>query len=422
MKAAIFFCYLAVILMSVPTVRGQVPTADYDRLDSILLTGNPEAAMAYWSTVCSPTTEDTSAMACGVTTEELQKLLDFVAFFETEKPAYSWDVIADGKAKSEKYKESYAGPPAARAYQAFLDAADSSGWLKEIIYLRTARFFKIRFFKRTLAEAHSYYAQADKHFVEGKFDSADCALKAIRYEPGNHPALMAYADTISYLQQRVDRELLEIERQQYYWERTASVDSRFSFSLSARLIGQPGSNAFPLVMSSAGSTIQVEVSRVTPASRLGLGLQAWYRLNERTSVGVGVDKAKFVYSSMHTLQLIYFDFDVAYSRAFVGGRYLLRSAVGLRPYLNLELGVMRYKYDQINCVVRLVTSEYETYQVAADDFRSGEATFTFGMQFVPKSNSHWAISSEFSWYAPSKKHAFLPLPRVSIAMRIDLLL
>ncbi len=47
MKTAIFFCYLAIILMSVPTVRGQVSTADYNRLDSILQTGNPKAAMDY---------------------------------------------------------------------------------------------------------------------------------------------------------------------------------------------------------------------------------------------------------------------------------------------------------------------------------------------------------------------------------------
>ncbi|GEM_PF-2180114 len=276
--------------------------------------------------------------------------------------------------------------------------------------------------KRTLADAHSYYVKADKYFGEGKFDSADSVLKEIRYDAGNNPALIAYADTISYLRQRVDSKLLDIKQQHYYWGRTASVNSRFSFSLSAELIGQPGSNAFPLVMSNANSTIRVEVTRVSPTFRPGLGLQAWYQLNKRTSVGVGVSAAKFIYSGNHTPQAIFFDFDVAYSRAFVGGQYMLRNAVGLRPYLNLGLSVIRYKYDQFNCFVKPVSGEYETYQVAAGDFRSGEAKFTFGTQFVPESNSRWGISSELSWYVPFKEHMFLPMSRISIDVRIDLLM
>ncbi len=101
---------------------------------------------------------------------------------------------------------------------------------------------------------------------------------------------------------------------------------------------------------------------------------------------------------------------------------MLRSEVGLRPYLNVELGVMRFKHDQFKAVVYREASGYETYQVAADDFSSGETTFTIGMQFVPNSNSFWAISSELSWYLPFKEHTLLPLPRISIGMKMDLLL
>lgn len=411
-----------IILLSNICFGATIHADDYARLDSILMTGNPEAAMAYWSTVCNPVSEDNSTTACETTTEELQNLLDFVALFEAKKLAYKWEVIADRKGQSASYKESYAGSSAASAFQAFLGAADNDDWFKAIIYIQTARFFKIRFLKRTLVNAQSYYQQADKYFGEGNFDSADSALKAIRYDAGDHPALIAFADTINHLQKSVDQKLLEIKRQQYYWERTASVDSRFSFSFSAGLINQPGSNSFPLVMSSANSTIQVEVTRVSPNFRPGVGLQAWYQLNKRISVGGGVDMAKFTYTSVHTLQLIFFDFDVAYSRAFVGGQYFLRSAVGLRPYLNLGLGVMRYKYDQFDCVVKLVSSEYETFEVAAGDFSTGEAKITFGTQFVPNSNSRWAITSELSWYKPFKEHTFLPLPRSSFSLRIDLLM
>lgn len=422
MKTVIFFCYVAIIIGLTPTAHGQLPTAANSRLDSILQTGRPEVALEYWTTVCRLETEDSSKAAGMVTAEQLQSLLGFVALFEAQTPAYKSELIADSKSQSESYKESYAGPAAARAFQSFLDAADRGDRLNAIIFFRTARFFKISYLKKILAEAHSNYIKADKQFDEGMFESADSTLKANRYEAGNHPALMAYADTLGYLQQRVDGKLQEIAKWQFYWERTDSVDSKLSFSLSTRIVNQPGNNAFPLVMSNANFTLQVDVDRIIPTYRFGLGLQTWYRLNERTSVGVGVDVAKFSYSSVHTTQLIFFDFDVAYSRAFVEGKYLLRSAVGLRPYLNFGLGVMRYKYDQFNAVIYRESSGYVTYQVAADDFTSGNVSFTIGTQFVPKSSSSWAISSELSWYIPFREHEFLPLPRLSIGMQIDLLM
>ncbi len=239
---------------------------------------------------------------------------------------------------------------------------------------------------------------------------------------------MAYADTIGYLQQRVDRKLLEIERHHYYWERIAPVERRFCLELTGQLTNQPGSNALPLVMSNGSSLIEILVNRVPPAFRPGLGLQAWYRVGNRVSLGVGMDAATFSYSSVHTSQLIFFEFDVSYSRAFLGSQYLLRSAVGLRPYLSFGLGVMRYKYDRIKCIVFLEPSDPslapipEVYQVDAKTFTSGETIVTYGLQFVPRHNSRWAVTSEISWYRPFKKHAFLPLPRLAIGLRIGLLM
>jgi hypothetical protein len=422
MRTAIFVCYIAICLLFATSVRSRVTAADHDRLDSLLLTGNPQAAMDYWSIVCAPETEDTLAAPCQSTTELLQDLLDFVAVFENQKPAYTGEVIADGRTQSAKYNESYAGPSAARAFQSFVSAADGNDWLKAIVYLRTARLFKISFMTRTLADAHSYYVQADRYFDEGEYDSADSLLNSINYDAGNHPALLAYADTISYLQKRVDRKLLEIEKKQYYWERTDAVNSRFSFSLTGQLLNHGGSNAFPLVMSSTESTIRVEITRMPRSFRPGLGLQAWYQLNERTAVGAGVAATTFIYSSVHTPQLIFFEFDVSYIRLFLGGQYMLRSAVGLRPYLSLGLGVMRYKYDQIECVVLQPPSESVTYQVDAGTFSNGEVTITYGTQFVPNHDSRWGITSEMSWHTQFKTHAFLPPPRLSMAMRIDLLM
>ncbi len=423
MKTAIFLFYFTISLLLSSSVCGQTTTiTDRNRLNSLLLAGDPEAAMDYWLTVCKPVAVDTSSTACGTTIEQLQDLLDYVALFEEQKPAYTGEVIADGRTQGAKFGESYAGPSADRAFQAFLAAADGEDWLKAITYLRTARFFKIQFVTKTLVKAHDDYLLADKYFAEGEYDSADSTLKTIRFDASNHPNLLAYTDTISYLQQRVDRKLLEIEKRQHYWERTASVNSGLSFSLSGEFINQPGSKALPLIMSNADATIQVEISRVPPTFRPGLGLQAWYNLNERTAVGVGVNAAKFSYSSVHTPQLIFFEFDVAYSRAYLGGRYLLRSEVGLRPYLSLGLGVMRYKYDQIECVILLPPSETETYQVAAGDFSTGDASFTFGAQYVPNGDSRWAVTSEFAWYRSYGTHAFLPAPRLSFGMRIDLLM
>jgi len=428
MRTAIFPFYFAISLLLVSSVCGQVTTIDHDRLDSILLTGHPKAAMSYWSTVCHAATGDSPATPCLTTTELLQDLLDFVALFEEKKPAYTRQAIANGRTQSERYHETYAGSSATRAYQLFLAAADSEDWLQAIIYLRTARLFKILFVKKTLADAHQDYVQAKDYFTEGEYDAADSTLNSIRFDASNHPTLLAYADTISYLQQRVDRKLLEIEKRHYYWERTASVERRFCLSLTGQLTNQPGSNAFPLVMSNANATIQVDVTRVPPTFRPGLGLQAWYRLNKRTSVGVGVFAAKFVYSSVHTPQLIFFEFDVAHTRFFVGGQYMFRSAVGLRPYLSLGLGVMRYKYDQIECVVLLEPSDPslapipEIYHVDAETFTSSETVITYGVQFVPRPDSRWAVTSEISWYRPFKEHAYLPLPRLAIGLRIDLLM
>ncbi len=429
MKTAILTCCFTISLLLVLHTHIQAASAaERDQLDSLLLAGSPGEAVTYWSTVCSEPTEDTVATtACVTTTDLLQDLLNFVGVFERNGGAGIEELIADGRTQSARYHEEYAGKAADRAFRKFLVSADAEAGLGAITYLRIARLFKILYVKKTLYDAHRCYTLADGYLAGGDYEAAAGALDSIQFAPGNNSLLLAYADTINFLRQRVDRKLSDIAKHHDYWERTAAVARRLRFSLMTRLNNQPGSNAFPLVMSNANSTIMVEVKRVSPSFRPGAGLQAWYQVGERLSVGAGVAASRFTYSSVHTPQFIFFEFDVSYYSAFLGGQYLFRSEVGMRPYMSLALGGMRYKYDQFNCIVQRYQAPNgapvpEEFLVSAGTFSTGEATVTLGLQYVPRHNSWWAISSEISLSRPFDKHEFLPMPWLAIGLQIDVLM
>ncbi len=84
MKTTIVLCYFAINLLSASSPCGaEVSVTDADRLDSLLLTGDPKAAMTYWLTACGRVTEDTgTTVPCQTTTELLQNLLEYVTVFE----------------------------------------------------------------------------------------------------------------------------------------------------------------------------------------------------------------------------------------------------------------------------------------------------------------------------------------------------
>lgn len=405
---------------------------EIDRVDSLILSGDLESPTEQWAmldSIASQCEADSSAMARLAEYRTLfEDLVTYVALFSETKPASIATIISSGRDQVHLYTPDRAGDLAANAFQRFFSLSETPDSLETLKYLRIARMFKIRDREQLWNHAREQYARAHQHFRDSDPRFAKLVLDSITLDAVAIPSLASFANSLEILRRRTTEAIKRLEQREMLWEREEKTGRRIMVGLGGKLVHQPDASGRFMPMYNDNNSILVVPKRVAPNYRPSFGLEIWYPISDHFMVGAGGNLTRFKYTSAHTMELIFFDFDVSHRSLFLGTRWLTRNEVGMRPFLDLCYGLAWFEHDRIVCVAFHESSDPEAapipvdYFMDASSYRSNEFLATVGLQFVPSRNSPVAVSSALSFRTQSDSELFIRQPGTTFGLSVELLL
>ncbi len=419
------------VAMSSPVIAlGQSP--DFRTADSLLVLGRLEQVD---SILKSTEVEFTSNPPDSLQLKELGKyrvlfndLVQYVAQAGQAQPAALSLIAEDGRKSAHLYTESRAGRSAAAAYSKFEALSKSGPSVEATKFLRIARMLKIIYTDRTLSNTRRLMADASRSFDQNDLNRAAKELYSITWDPEHRLTEPGLADSLNALSGKVNRALARIEQRKYLWQQHEVVQSSYAFSLITHLAVQTPGTPMPLSIHNDTSTLRVTLSEQETRFPFAIGIQVWRSLSEKFQAGVTLYTVKYSFTTKLDPRSFSTAFDVRHWYASVSGRYLFRSSIGLRPYVDLGVGLRGYSQKEAQCVVLTPsadTSEADIPNRYVLDARSGSTaigTTSLGLQFVPTPTSKFGVSSEVSLFYNMKKDNLVERLYLTLGLHFDLLL
>ena len=361
---------------------------------------------------------------------DLVQLADRVGALQSEGRAFAARYAAERARLGETYAELFAGPRAAALFDRFVDQARTDPEAA-IPLFESARYFQTRYAAEVGRRLDATLAEATEVFADGEGDAerARALLDGVRpYADSRNTSYVAVLRRIEGLSGRVNAVLDADARQDRFFADAERTDFRGGLSLG--LGAQTRSATGPLGLELAGGQIQgptLPLAGFGGGTTLAVGGEAYAFVSPAVAVGIGGSFSRDRYSTRASNEAVFLDLDVSSWSAYAFGRALLRTEVGLRPYVSVGGGLASVTRDAAegSALDRVTVQGAETvvtrdFSTAGASHRGVQGRARVGVEYVRCATCALAVGGGVGLVVTAVDSDFAPAARLTAGIRAGL--
>ena len=236
------------------------------------------------------------------------------------------------------YTEALAGPTAVRLYQRFLELAEAEDYDEALVYIEASRYFLVRHTRSVTAILDAAQQNVFDLLQDGQYVAARSALNAVeQYMGSRHPDHRPFIDRLSTQRVIADARLEDGERRVSRYERNEPAIRRAggSVKLGVATRSAPGS----VSLASAGGNLDFD--GFEGGVTLSVNPEGFVFLTPRIALGLGGELTRATFENRGSSDPFQLDIPMETTSIYGMARYMLRTTVGVRPYLQAGVGQLR---------------------------------------------------------------------------------
>ncbi len=345
--------------------------------------------------------------------EYFETLLQNIHNIDTNDPAFNESLVISYRQYRHFYSDNRSGELAEKAFDKFLTLSDSLQITKSLKFYQIAHFLRKIFLERSLLQAVETYNQANNYYHSNRIEDATKSIESFNYVSEPNKYLAEMQDSLSCLKSKINDIRKYQERENHFWNRDINPHYNLSIILGINLFHQNSVEERYLEYDLNGNSSDILVQKIPDNQRTGYSAALEYLLKERYILGAEVTTNRFTFTSTSDQQLIFFDYDINCLSFNLNFKYLLRSYVGLQPFVGLGTGLTNYKRDK-STLILVETSDdsipiynYHYYKIRESNLTNVHILFDLGIQYVQDYDSHFSLGFKYTLYHNVKYFDFV---------------
>lgn len=292
----------------------------------------------------------------------LQAVLDRVDALLGQSYAYTRVYIDQRLRMADRFTDTLVGPLAVELYARFTEQARAGNDAEAIALFEAAQYVRVRHEGEVLDRLRAALDATEAAYARGDIAAADSALAGVRpYYSSPATQHREPINRLMFLDGRVGEVLGRAERQERFYGQSERVSRRVSLALGGSILQRAGTGA--LTLSVPDDTVvgpAIDLVGFGSSSTPVLSAEGHVYLTSFLSIGGGAWWNPSSYSNENETEAYFVDIPVTSQGAFGSVRSLLRTAVGMRPYVSAGVGVLHVQRESSEAAVLLETPDQET--------------------------------------------------------------
>lgn len=332
--------------------------------------------------------------------ESLDAVSGYIERLKAGDPKELDDLCASYGSQNMLYNETYAGTTATNFYRVGLKACNDGLPIKGVELLRTAYECKTYYLSTETARVASTIRRARRLYHDGDPEASLEMLNGCVFDPGTSAKLVQLQESKAALTDSVSSQLRNQKAISDMWQQSERPTFRWSVFLTAGMFRQASVVGYNITLKPGQFFDYLPVPEISSNMRLSFGVTAMYRLNDYWQIGGSFRQYRHKYDLEESTLLMKMDASVDCYASELYGRFIMKPAIGLRPYLQVGAGYTWYEFGEQTVGVYTLADniydsyEYHEYTSETYDYSASTWSLALGLEYIPSLDSKLAFMLE----------------------------
>ena len=324
---------------------------------------------------------------------------------------------------SERFTDALSGPVAASLYRQFAEQAQNRDYRASVPYFEAAQYLRRRHEEGIGERLQVARADADALFAQGNMAAADSVLAEVRpYFGSPAPAHQDDVKRLRLVDAQVREALAYDVRQEQFFEQTERTSHRVALALGGGIVQRGGTGPVRLdVQGIPRFGDEIDLVGFGDSTTPVFSAEGYVYLTSFLALGAGASWNRAEYTNRDEPEVFFVDFPITSVAGYGSVRALLRTEVGLRPYVSAGVGALRMSREASGGALQQrgeIGLEVIPFTVSSETRTGTQVRTGVGFEYLACGSCAFAPGAELSLTRNLIDSAFAPDWQVALGVKL----